>query len=77
MTRPEAEQRCSDLLAVCGPDVHWMPRKTSSGEWTVVRLHVPGLPPGLNGPVTTAQESRPRPGPADTRPLVNPYWSPG
>jgi hypothetical protein len=75
MTRSEAEKRCVDLEAVGEPGVHWMPRRKSPGEWTVVRLRVPGLP--VRGPLGTAQESRPRSGPADTQPLVNPHWSVG
>jgi len=75
MTRSEAGKRCTDLRAAGEPDVHWMARQSATGEWTVVRLRLPGLP--IKGPLSTAQESGPRPGAPDPRPLVNPYWAAG
>ncbi|MDX6719533.1 MAG: hypothetical protein QOJ63_1787 [Solirubrobacteraceae bacterium] len=77
MTRTEAQARCTELNDAAGgePGVRWMPRETSPGEWTTVRLRIPGLRP--TGPLTTGQESRPRPDAADPRPLVNPNWGAG
>ncbi len=74
MTRSEAQQRCIELndAAAGEAGVRWMPRERSPGDWIAVRLRVPGLP--ARGPLTTTQESRPRPEAPDPRPLVNPDW---
>jgi hypothetical protein len=77
MTRSEAQARCAELNEAAAGEsgVRWMPRETSPGTWSTVRLRIPGLK--APGPVTTGQESRPRPGAADPRPLVNPNWGAG
>jgi len=38
----------------------WLPRELSDGEWTIVKLGVPG-----HRPLATAQEAKPRPPQAD------------
>jgi hypothetical protein len=77
MTRPEAQKRCSELndAAADEPGVRWMPRQTQPDEWSPVRVRIPGLRP--TGPLTTGQESRPKPGAADPQPPHNPLWGTG
>lgn len=77
MTRSEAQKRCAELndAAAGEPGVRWMARETSTGDWTAVRIRLPGV--RATGPVTTGQESRPQPDAADPRPLHNPFWSNG
>ena len=62
MTREEAIAECS-RLALEHPQraTHsWLPREGTHGEWTVVKVGVPG-----RRPLETAQEARPRPPQAD------------
>lgn len=77
MTHDEARARCAELneAAAGEPGVRWILRETSPGAWSPVRLRIPGLRP--TGPLSTGQESRPRPDAADPRPLVNPNWGTG
>ena len=77
MTRSEAQQRCNELNDApdAQPGVRWMAKEKTPGEWSVVKLRVPGLP--TKGALGTAQESRPAVDPPDTRPMVNPNWGAG
>jgi hypothetical protein len=77
MTRSEAQKRCAELndAAAEEPGVRWMPRELPPGEWSAVRVRVPGM--RATGPLITGQESPPEPDGTDTRPLHNPYWSTG
>jgi hypothetical protein len=77
MTRSEAQQRCAELndAAAGEPGVRWMAREMPPGEWSAVRVRIPGLPG--TGPLTTGQESRPQPDAADPRPPHNPFWGAG
>jgi hypothetical protein len=77
MTHAEARTRCSELndAAAGEPGVRWMLREAQPGEWSPVRVRMPGL--RLSGPLSTSQESRPRPGASDPQPLHNPFWGPG
>jgi hypothetical protein len=73
MTHAEADRRCTELHAgAAEPGVRWMPRERSPGEWTIVRVRMPGLP--LTAVTGTGQESRPRIEAPDPRPLVDPNW---
>jgi hypothetical protein len=44
MTHAEAQARCAELNEAAAGEqgVRWMPRETSPGEWSTVRLRVPG-----------------------------------
>jgi hypothetical protein len=77
MTRSEAQVRCAELndAAAGEPGVRWMAREKPSGHWGLVRVHVPGQ--RATGPLTTTQESRPRPGADDPRPLIDPLLGTG
>ncbi len=77
MTRSEADAHCAELNDAAGaePGARWMAREISPGEWRAVRVRVPGL--RATGPLTTSQESRPKPDAPDPRPLVDPNWGPG
>ncbi len=74
MTRSEAQKRCAELQAVAREgDVRWMARETSEGDWTVVRLKVPGMPAKMRIQ-GTGQQSPPRPHAPDVGSPVNPNW---
>ncbi|HWH12063.1 MAG TPA: hypothetical protein VG165_13115 [Solirubrobacteraceae bacterium] len=78
MSRDEAERDCAERNAVPGaqPGVHWLAREFSPGEWSAVRVVIPGLTGrGAIGPLKTTTESGPRPEqPPDPRPVHNPLW---
>jgi hypothetical protein len=62
MTHEEALAECR-RLADEHPDhaTHsWLPRESADGDWTVVKIGVPG-----SRPLATAQEAKPRPPQAD------------
>jgi hypothetical protein len=76
MTRSEAQKRCSDLNdAASGSGARWMVREKPPGQWSLVCVRVPGQRP--TGPLTTTQESRPRLGAPDPRPLTDPLLGSG
>jgi hypothetical protein len=52
-----------------------MAREKPPGQWSPVRVRVPGQ--RATGPLTTTQESRPRPGADDPRPLTDPLLGAG
>jgi hypothetical protein len=62
MTRDEAKAECS-RLALEHPDraTHsWLPREGAPGEWSVVKVGIPG-----SRPLGTMQEAKPKPPMAD------------
>jgi hypothetical protein len=77
MTRPEALKRCIELNDApdAEPGVRWLAKQREPGEWTVVKLRVPGM--STKGPLSTSQESRPAVDAPDTTPMVNPNWGAG
>ena len=53
--------------------MRWLVRETAPGDWSPVRVTIPGM--RAKGPLKTTTEARPRPEQApDPRPLVNPNW---
>ena len=62
MTRDEALTECRRLGEEHADRAthSWLPRVLDEGEWSVVKVSVPG-----KQPLVTAQESRPRPPQAD------------
>jgi hypothetical protein len=75
MTRDEADQLCAarNQGAEGQPGVRWLVRETAPGDWSPVRVTIPGM--RAKGPLKTTTEARPRPEQApDPRPLVNPNW---
>jgi hypothetical protein len=79
MTRSEAQMRCTELNGAADgePEVHWMPRENSPGEWIPIRVRFPGMPGRTTKPLNTAQESRPQPDAGDPQPSHNPLWGTG
>jgi hypothetical protein len=76
MTRSEAQQRCSELNAAAAgdPGARWMAREAPPGQWSPVRVRVPGMRP--TGPLTTTRESR-QPDGTDPRPITDPLLGTG
>jgi hypothetical protein len=75
MTRTEADEACADRNREDGghPGVRWLVREVTPGDWSPVRVTIPGM--RAKGPLRTTTEARPRPEQApDPRPLVNPNW---
>ncbi|HEU0317134.1 MAG TPA: hypothetical protein VFR49_07390 [Solirubrobacteraceae bacterium] len=78
MTKAEADHECAERNRdpAGAPGVRWLAREASPGEWSVVRVTIPGLK--ATGPLKTSTQARPRPEePLDPRPLVNPNWGTG
>jgi hypothetical protein len=68
VTREEADARCTELNEAGGPG-HWLVREREGGEWSVVRVDLPGVE-GTRGPLKESTEARPRPEPDDPRPSI-------
>ncbi|MEA2219106.1 MAG: hypothetical protein QOJ35_1732 [Solirubrobacteraceae bacterium] len=76
MTESEARRRCTELNeAATEPGVRWLAKQKAPGEWSAVRVRVPGVK--ATGPLVTSQETPRGPDPSDPRPLVNPNWGVG